>query len=178
MSFIDTFKHKEVAIFLNTNIYITNEDVFDENILHYSLKNKILFGGGSGEFPMAIISPLEAVKSFINKNLKKNHFTIKNPIKYINYEISDFQYIEKEVKKCRTPIPENQNEEDFLLINIGQFIFFSMPELYLEELAEELEFLPEITPLNDNIFVRAPNCPNCYGKKHDSGFTPSNYWWD
>lgn len=186
MSHIDSFKHEIVGLFGSLPVYHPLEDIQGDFVC--TPKN-LLLGGGSGEHPALVIeSPLEAVAWFLNNQFKalKNaelspdRFPLKTKIDewspiiapyltaslddiltFYEWDIDTYNNFANLCKSDALPNPlGDERLENWLILGIGEFVFFAMPEL-ASEIMTKLEN-PYIYFKHDyynNIMVIPPNFP-------------------
>ncbi len=155
MSHIDSFKHEIVGLFGGLPVYHPLEDINGD--FKCSTK-QLVIGGGSGEHPALVIeNPLAAVACFINESLKflkisdaiENQWTyVIEPFltlspdrifKYYEWSIETYSDFAELCKSTALPNPffeGNYSLEAWLILGIGEFIFFSMPDLATEIMSQ------------------------------------------
>jgi hypothetical protein len=186
MSHIDSFKHEIVGLFGYLPVYHPLENLEGD---FFCTKKQLMLGGGSGEHPALVIdSPLFAVAYFLNqelsslkdKKIKAKHYPLKKkidqwsaiiepfldrePKDIIKYYDWDAQRHENFHQMCRSSALPNQlqdeNFEEWFVLGIGEFVFFSMPDLASEimnKLCEPYKYFSHI--YYNNIMVIPPNFP-------------------
>lgn len=160
MSHIDSFKHEIVGLFGGLPVYHPLEDINGD--FKCSTKQLLIGGGSGEHPALVIESPLAAVACFINESLKylKVSDAIENewesviePFLIFNADSSPqsqgdvriFQFYEWDIatysdfaELCKsTALPNpffegNYPLETWLILGIGEFVFFSMPDLATE----------------------------------------------
>lgn len=186
MSHIDSFKHEIVGFFGYLPVYHPLEDIEGD---FFCTKKQLMLGGGSGEHTALVIdSPLFAVAYFLNQELsslkdkkfKAKHYPLKKkidqwsaiiepfldrePKDIIKYYDWDAQRHENFHEMCRSSALPNQlqdeNFEEWFVLGIGEFVFFSMPDLASEimnKLCEPYKYFRHM--YYNNIMVIPPNFP-------------------
>ena len=173
MSHIDSFKHEIVGHLGYLPVYHPLEEIDGDFVCD---TNQLVIGGGSGEHPALVIENLaSAVAYFLNEEIGeikelKSWEAIIAP--FINYNLSDlltfyewdiarYSSFHEMSKSDALPSPSNGNDiERWLVLGIGEFVFFSLPHL-AEELMSKLD-----NPYKhfrhmryNNIMVIPPNFP-------------------
>jgi len=173
MSHIDSFKHELVGFLGYLPVYHPLE-VIDGDFKSNS--QQLMLGGGSGEHPALVVEhPTALVAHFLNKEIE----TIKSIthwkdfiLPYLNTALEDlltFYNWDKErydsfYLMSKSPILPNPNRgndlEWWLILGLGEFIFFSMPTLALD-LIENFEnpYKHFQHSTYNNIMVVPPNLP-------------------
>lgn len=175
MSHIDSFKHELVGFLGYLPVYHPLEGIDGDFKCDPS---QLLLGGGSGEHPALVIeNPTSAVAYFLHEFIEDQkeleHWEeIISP--YVNYDLAElltfyewsidrYSSFHQMSKSNSLPNPCNDEEiniERWLILGIGEFIFFSMPYL-AEELMNKLEdpYKHFHHMLYNNIMVVPPNFP-------------------
>lgn len=185
MSYIDTIKHELVGYFNGLPIYHPLETIkegkWGESDFSCSPDNLVI-GGGGGEHPALVIHDLETLVVFyiltcIEKNEK--HFSdsfTPPPDKTID-RLNDIMFSTKEnlefcswsMKQIRdfvelaksplhqTPLLDNQAVEDWIRDSIGEFVYFSLPQL--NPLQEEINSLSGIEGWFSGYWMCNVTCP-------------------
>ncbi|MEP2446300.1 MAG: hypothetical protein ABJI69_03650 [Balneola sp.] len=173
MSHIDSFKHELVGLLGYLPVYHPLEKIDGDFKCDSS---QLLLGGGSGEHPALVIeNPTSAVAYFLTEIIEHEkeleHWEeIISP--YLNYDLTElltfyewdierFSSFHKMFKSKSLPNPSNGNDiERWLILGIGEFIFFSMPELageLINKLENPYENFHHIS--YNNIMIVPPNFP-------------------
>lgn len=155
MSHIDSFNHEIVGQFGGLPVYHPLEDIEGDFV---STPTQLLIGGGSGEHPALVIeSPLKAVAWFLhdqfeslkNPALSPERFPLKTKIdewepiiapyltsshdEILTYYDWDTETYSNFTELCKSPALPNPLDDDqleiWLILGIGEFVFFAMPEL-------------------------------------------------
>ncbi|BDD12586.1 hypothetical protein FUAX_50180 (plasmid) [Fulvitalea axinellae] len=173
MSHIDSFKHELVGQLGYLPVYHPLEKIEGDFKCD---ENQLLLGGGSGEHPALVIeSPTSTVAHFLNEVIEgeqklENWRKIISP--HLNYDFSElltfydwdietYSSFHEMSKSVSLPNPsEGRNIEQWLILGIGEFVFYSMPYL-AKEIMEKLENpYRHIYHMNyNNIMVVPPNFP-------------------
>ncbi|UUD63579.1 hypothetical protein D16iCDA_18150 [Pseudomonas seleniipraecipitans] len=211
MSYIDTIKHELVGYINGLPIYHPLETVIDGGWGDYDFScspQNLVIGGGAGEHPALVVHDLGSlVALYILLCIEKHteHFTdsfIAPPEETID-RLSDVAFDTKEslefcgwsmtnirdfieLAKCPlhfTPLLENQAPEEWIKESIGQFVYFSLPEL--NPFAEEINSLPGIKDWFPGYWMSNVTCPppnHIKSKKESlqgSGFKEHGFFrWD
>ncbi|WP_300671565.1 hypothetical protein [Desulfoluna sp.] len=186
MSHIDSFKHEIVGLFGNVPVYHPLEEIQGDFVC--TPKNLVL-GGGSGEHPALVIeSPLKAVAWFLNHELEPlrntelsaERFPLKTKVDawspiiapYLTsspHDILTFYEWDKETYSrfgtlCKSPALPNPLDDEpletWLILGMGEFVFFAMPHLAPEIMTKLEDPYPCFHhTYHNNIMVIPPNIP-------------------
>ncbi|WNJ19359.1 hypothetical protein [Pontibacter sp. G13] len=173
MSHIDSFRHELVGLFGYLPVYHPLEVIQGD---FHCTPNQILIGGGSGEHPALVIEhPTCAVARFLEQEAQsrkelKAWKSIYTP--YLNPstdEILTFYEWSEDTHQnfraiCTSPSLPNalttQNLKEWLILGVGEFIFFAMPDLapaIMESLDDPYKGFFHMS--YNNIMVVPPNFP-------------------
>ncbi|WP_281612907.1 hypothetical protein [Flammeovirga sp. SubArs3] len=173
MSHIDSFKHELVGYLGYLPVYHPLEEIEGDFTCD---ETQLVLGGGSGEHPALVIENPTATVAFFLKEVIKQEKKLKHweelIAPYLPYgsdellsfyewniaRYSDLDEMSKSVS-LRNPIHE-ESIEDWLILGIGEFIFFSMPEL-ASHLMSQLDdpYKEFYYSRYNNIMVIPPNFP-------------------
>lgn len=186
MSHIDSFKHEIVGLFGSLPVYRPLEDIQGDFVC---TPNNLLIGGGSGEHPALVIeSPLKAVAWFLNDQLEalkipelsSDRFPLKAKIDewspiiapyrtsspddiltFCDWDVDTYNDFAKLCKSAALPNPlDDELLETWLVLGIGEFIFFAMPDLASEIMTKlENPYIYFKHTYYSNIMVIPPNFP-------------------
>jgi hypothetical protein len=188
MSHIDSFKHELVGFLGYLPVYHPLENIDGDFKCDI---NQLLLGGGSGEHPALVIENLtSAVAYFLSEIIEYEKelqsweeiiapyltTSLDELLTFYDWNIDRFSSFHDMSKSISLPNPSNgDNIELWLILGIGEFIFFSMPYL-AKDLMDKLE-----APYKhfhhmsyNNIMVVPPNFPvyanggNMFFKKENS----------
>ncbi|TVT80123.1 hypothetical protein [Pseudomonas sp. H3(2019)] len=196
MSYIDTIKHELVGHINGLAIYHPLELIeaggWGDRNFSCSPDNLVI-GGGAGEHPAIVVhGPGSLAASYILFCIEKNteHFpeTFITPPEDTIVRLSDIAYdTEENLEFCSwsmtkirdfvelaksplhvTPLSEKQSPEEWLKESIGEFIYFSLPEL--NPFHEEINSLPGIENWHPGYLMRNVTCPppNYFKSKEES----------
>ncbi|GAA0878836.1 hypothetical protein GCM10009119_18040 [Algoriphagus jejuensis] len=173
MSHIDSFKHELVGYLGYLPVYHPLEEIEGDFACDPS---QLLLGGGSGEHPALVIeNPTSAVAFFLReeikteKNLKSwerfiSPYLDKTPNQLLTFYEWDSQRHSTFLAMSRSEALPNPNEkEDFemwLILGIGEFVFFSLPSLakgIMDRLEAPYKHFKHMR--YNNIMVVPPNMP-------------------
>jgi len=211
MSYIDTIKHELVGYINGLPIYHPLETVIDSEWGGYDFScspQNLIIGGGAGEHAALVIHNLDSlVAQYILLCIEKHteHFAdsfIAPPEETID-RLSDVAFDTKEnLEFCGwsmtnirdfvelaksplhfTPLLENQAPEEWIKESIGQFVYFSLPEL--SPFTEEINNLPGIKDWFPGYWMSNVTCPppnHIKSRKeslHGTGFKEHGFFrWD
>ena len=186
MSHIDSFKHEIVGLFGSLPVYHPLEDIHGD---FACTPRNLLIGGGSGEHPALVIeSPLEAVALFLNKELEAlentelspERFPLKTKIDewspmiapyltsshhdiltFYEWDSDTYSNFDNLCKSTALPNPLYEEQlETWLILGIGEFVFFAMPDLAFEIMTKlENPYIYFNHTYYNNIMVIPPNVP-------------------
>ena len=179
MSHIDSFKHALVGDLFGIPVYLSLEDIDGD----FSCPAKtLIIGGGSGEHPSAVlINPLAAVARFLDAelfNLKlgarakmdwaeacRPYISAANTsiLQYALWLEDDYAAFRQRCANPHAASPYYQSEmdiEDWLILGLGEFIFFAMPDLAMDivgHLTDPYRYFLHVR--YSNIMLVPPNFP-------------------
>jgi hypothetical protein len=173
MSHIDSFKHELVGFLGYLPVYHPLEKIDGDFNCNPS---QLLLGGGSGEHPALVIeNPTSAVAYFLSEIIEhetelKHWEEIIEP--YLNYDFTELLTFYKwDIERVSSfhkmstsvslPNPsDGTNIERWLILGIGEFVFFSMPELAHELISKLDDPYKHFHHMSyNNIMVVPPNFP-------------------
>lgn len=185
MSYIDSIKHELVGYINGLPIYHPLENIKDgawgECDFSCTPENLVI-GGGSGEHPALVVHHLGSlVARYLLLCNEKNveHFNDRiemlpeetldrlgdiafdtgETLEFCSWsmtQIRDFVELAKS-SLHQTPLHETQDPEDWIKESIGEFIYFSLPEL--NPLHAEMSSLPGIKDWFPGYWMRNVTCP-------------------
>jgi len=185
MSYIDSIKHEMVGYINGLPIYHPLETIKDgawgERDFSCSPENLVI-GGGSGEHPALVVHHLGSlVARYLLLCIEKNaeHFNDRIPmppeetvdrladiafdtgetLEFCSWsmrQIRDFVELTKS-SLHQTPLHETQDPEDWIKESIGEFVYFSLPEL--NPLHAEINSLPGINDGLLGYWMKNVTCP-------------------
>lgn len=155
MSYIDCFQHELLGYFNGLPIYHPLEKVIGDGWGEYDFSctpDNLILGGGAGEHPGLVLHNLPALVAgylLLAMEFHKLHFPeITIPISEKTIDDIQCLYYKSELEFCNwsmsnihefvecaksplhsTPLKENQEVERWITDSIGEFIYFSLPEL-------------------------------------------------
>lgn len=173
MSHIDSFKHELVGYLGYLPVYHPQEEINGDFNCN---KSQLVLGGGSGEHPAVVIeNPASAVAYFLNEvieHMNELGHWVEKYSPYLNNNLTELlTFYDWDMERLTAfrmmaesdvlPNPSyDDNIEKWLILGIGEFVFFSMPSL-AKELIDKLE-----NPYQhfrhmrfNNILVVPPNFP-------------------
>lgn len=186
MSHIDSFKHEIVGLFGSLPVYHPLEDIHGDFVC---TKKNLLIGGGSGEHPALVIeSPLEAVAWFLDRELESlkgsgldtDTFPLITKIDewsaiiapyltsshhdlltFYEWDRETYRNFEHLCKSSALPNPLcDEKLENWLILGMGEFVFFAMPELASEIMSQlNNPYTCFHHSCYNNIMVIPPNFP-------------------
>jgi hypothetical protein len=188
MSYIDTFDHEYLGNLGYLPIYhpLVTEicGKWGDNEFSCSPQNLVL-GGGGGEHPALVIHRLEVlVASFILEQLTDENEKLLSPenvdwlsscmgintsevLEYCGWNLRDsarFVEMAKSTSHFR-PLKEDQSVEDWLFMSLGEFIYYSLPDLNPVPLEVLDDFKKiEIRSIMQNVKTNPPGYPQCAGR--------------
>jgi hypothetical protein len=173
MSHIDSFKHEIVGFLGYLPVYHPLEDIDGDFICNPS---QLLLGGGSGEHPALVIEdPTAAVAYFLHAILADEeklahwrkiiepflNFSLSELLTFYDWDIERYSSFHQMSKSNALPNPsDGKNIEGWLVLGIGEFVFFSMPHLakaLMDQLKDPYQHFHHM--LYNNIMVIPPNFP-------------------
>lgn len=205
MSYIDAFDHELVAFFAGLPLYHPLQEISggvgrpDE---FASSPDELILGGGEGEHPAAVLrDPSGAVCHFLQtaitlvgselpereQSLLDNAPDFQRCLAFPGWGLEDIAAF---VARCNSPafvMPYRREHpyrdgplERWLVSNLGEFVYFAMPELA----AETIAMLPETrklvqAPVFYNVLILPPGYRVQAGRHHDSAgnIIWGNYPW-
>lgn len=185
MSHIDSFPHEIVGLFGNIPVYHPLENIDGD---FTATPQQLILGGGSGEHPALVFTDLHAcVAAFLNEQFHSLEGTrygergfelrkqlenwaavytpfIKTPAEVLAYYQWDEETHEQFHSFCHSDALLNpcyqENLEQWLLLSMGEFIFFALPVLAPQILAKLQEPYQHFKhSYYNNILVIPPNFP-------------------
>ena len=173
MSHIDSFKHELVGYLGFISVYHPLEDIDGD---FECTTNQLVIGGGSGEHPALVIESLvHAVALFLKEeipNIKKLRHWESIIAPYLNKISSElltyYEWTEEthkefaEMSKSDTLPCQRMGHEidDWVILGIGEFVFFSLPHLANEIMSQLDNPYEEFRHMRyNNIMVVPPNFP-------------------
>ncbi|GLB50518.1 hypothetical protein [Neptunitalea lumnitzerae] len=173
MSHIDSFKHELVGYISWVPVYHPLEDIDGDFVC---TTKQIVIGGGSGEHPaMVLESPLKAVALFLLKLAEKEKRfmfwkdlvapylpeTFEEVVTF--YEWTDVTYADFFKLLSSDGVFNAMGEEnqlEHLILGLGEFIFYAMPELAVAVLDKVKQPYKDIFHIYYNsILIVPPNMP-------------------
>jgi hypothetical protein len=187
MSHIDSFKHEIVGLIGGLPVYHPLQSIDGD---FKSDVNQLIIGGGSGEHPALIIkSPLSAVACFLENQIeyfednaffqddfskvakkwksiikKHIHWQVDYHFHFSEWSVSNYKYFYELLTGSGVPNPYDKDcypsFEFWLILGIGEFTFFAMPQLASEimtQLDDPYKYFPSI--IFNNILLIPPNMP-------------------
>lgn len=185
MSHIDSFKHEIVGMLGGLPVYHPLEDIDGD---FRCTKMQLVIGGGSGEHPALVIdSPVNAVAWYLFEELNKlkkvdvkshdcplkkhveSWLQIIDPyvtsfpddvLKFYDWRIEDYANFRELCMSVALPNPsDGKHIEMWLVTGIGEFVFYSMPDL-ANEIMGKIDVPEKMYHMNyNNILVIPPNIP-------------------
>jgi len=179
MSHIDSFKHQRIGSFGYIPVYRALQEIDSD---FRCKEGHLILGGGSGEHPaMVLKDPLAAVARFIDSEIDnldlsegmlrlwKTSYQVY--IKWDSREIVEFyewgiKTYHDFFKLCVDgDLPNRYYQKDisietWLILGLGEFVFFAMPELAPEIiglLSEPYKYFKHVS--YNNILLHPPNMP-------------------
>lgn len=168
MSYIDTIKHELVGYLNGLPIYhpietYVNGDDIDDQAFSCSPKNLII-GGGGGEHPALVLHELGALAAEyilysldqielyhdcspwaeeVIDRLDEMSCKQREPLEFCGWNMSNFNefILNAKADVHQTPLKNSQDAEDWIRLSIGEFVFYSLPELnpYHKEIYDLME---------------------------------------
>ena len=173
MSHIDSFKHELVGFLGYLPVYHPLEKIDGDFKCD---TNQLLLGGGSGEHPALVIENLTSSVAYFldevieNKKELQNWEEIISPyldydltklLTFYKWDIERFSSFHNMSKSNSLPNPSNGGHiERWLILGIGEFVFFSMPYLAKEIISKLQNPYKHFHHMSyNNILVIPPNFP-------------------
>jgi hypothetical protein len=185
MSYIDTIKHELVGYINGLPIYHPLETTRETDWGGFDFScspENLVIGGGAGEHPAIVVHELGSiVASFlmlcIEKSTEHSHgryseppkstidriqdilFAKENNFEFCGWSMLDFSNFVEYAKSPlhATPLQEKQLPETWLKDSLGEFIFYSLPEL--NPFQKEIENLPGIYNWHPGYWMSNVTCP-------------------
>ena len=148
MSYIDTFDHELVGFFGGLPIYHPLETVIESSTWEFGCNpSQLVLGGGEGEHPAVIyIRPIFSVIAYLKaaivrfQNEKALPLEIldvdissNKALSFAGWELEDFTNFHIRLNSPAFVSPYSKSQEtsllNWIMANIGEFVYFSMPEL-------------------------------------------------
>jgi hypothetical protein len=185
MSYIDTIKHELVGYFNGLPIYHPIEIVTNEGWGGYDFScspENLVIGGGAGEHPALVIHHLGSLAaSYIllcidkyeehfsdrfepppketRNRLNEIAFDAGENLEFCGWSMTHIQgFVELAKSKVHsTPLLENESPEEWIKESIGEFVYFSLPEL--NPFHSEINSLPGIIGWKPGYWMKNVTCP-------------------
>ncbi len=173
MSHIDSFKHELVGMLGYLPVYHPLEEIIGD---YKCGPNKLLLGGGSGEHPALVIENLtSAVAYFLDEEILTNpdlkdwekiiapfiDIPLADLITFHDWSIDRYHSFFEMTKSVVLPNPRKEEDTElWIILGIGEFIFFSMPQLakdILNNLENPYKHFHHMS--YNNIMIVPPNIP-------------------
>ena len=173
MSHIDSFNHELVGLLGYLPVYHPLEVIDGDFKCN---PQQLLLGGGSGEHPALVIEdPASAVALFLNEEIghKKElahweeiispflNYDFTELLTFYDWDIERYSSFHKMSGSDSLPNPSDGNNiERWLILGIGEFIFFAMPylaERLIGQLEDPYKHFHHMS--YNNIMVVPPNFP-------------------
>jgi hypothetical protein len=187
MSYIDTFDHEYCGQIGYIPIYHPLQAVDDGDEFNCD-PSCLVLGGGSGEHPALVIKRLDyLVALFLLEIINDENETIvgidtfrflqdisceSDPYRFEDWSVRHFAALLEMARSNLNwkPIEDNQSVEDWLFTSIGEFVYFSLPELNpLPEYILEKFRLIEVLPVMRNVTCLPPGYPDFHGRVVENG---------
>lgn len=186
MSYIDCFKHELVGYLNGLPIYHPLEDCIGGEFGDFDFSctpDNLLIGGGSGEHPALVLHNLSSlVASYLYLAIEKRKEywpelefiipeNIKNELDDIFYEKADLEfcgwsmrqhsefYVNAQSPLHVSPLKPEEHAEEWIENSIGEFIYYSLPELIPMKYKEIFDYFRglEIGFWMNNVVCPPPN---------------------
>jgi hypothetical protein len=189
MSYIDTFDHEYLGDFAGIPLYHPTEVVEGKGDRDFSCDpNNIVLGGGCGEHRGLVFHHLsclairyvahtipDADETVTIHDYFKGfpimdylNFEYSSLFEYAGWSVSDFHSFYERCSSSALNLPFDAKDslsfEDWLAISIGEFIWFSLPDL-IQDLDPVRVLHPDLKPLAWNVLIPPPGYPKKYGRK-------------
>lgn len=167
MSYIDTIKHEFVGSLNGLPIYHPIETYVNGDAGDYDFScgpKNLIIGGGGGEHPALVLHELGAlVAEYILYSLSQIElyhdcspwaeevidrldemsYKERESLEFCDWNMSNFNefFLNAKSNVHATPLKNSQDAEDWIKLSIGQFVFYSLPELnpYHKEIYDLME---------------------------------------
>lgn len=182
MSYIDCFKHELVGYFNGPPIYHPLEHHSGDGweCADFSCSPKNLILGGAGEHPAIVLHNLSSLVTtyilFAIENYQKyfpqldleipdkiqskleDIFYNKEKLEFCNWSMQHYYqfYINAQSSLHSSPLQEDGNAEEWIEHSIGEFIYYSLPELLSKE---DQEFFKFFKILDLGFWMKNVTCP-------------------
>lgn len=200
MSYIDTIDHELVGFFAGLPLYHPLEAVTGAGGDEFGCTPlQLVLGGGSGEHPAVVLTnPTSAAASFLLAATSSDHPQLsptaqqfldalpppRECLHFAGWGIEDFRAFHERctAPACVTPYRAEHDGllEGWVLRNLGEFVYFSMPDLAPEIRSQLGDVCAQVRyPLYYNVLVLPPGYVSLAGRYR----TPSgdiiwgNYAW-
>ncbi len=147
MSYIDIFQHEYLGHLGYLPIYHPLENIEEGGDFNATPANLIL-GGGSGEHPALVIHHLESlVAHFLSEQISDQELDkipkedrdffcdllsfYSDSLEFCGWSVDRYIALNKMAKSTAfiTALKKKQSVEEWLCLSLGEFVFFSLPEL-------------------------------------------------
>ncbi len=157
MSYIDCFKHEFLGSLNGLPIYHLSESVKFEDHGHRAFdcdETSLIIGGGSGEHPALVVTGLdslvaeyllhdvhmcevhgrdrrEKLAGSARESLEDIAFSANQEFLFIGWRMKDYaKFYERAASPINpTPLAPDEDAESWLRLSLGEFVYFSLPEL-------------------------------------------------
>lgn len=211
MSYIDTIKHEFVGYLNGLPIYHPIETHVNGDTSDHDFScnpENLIIGGGGGEHPALVLHELGALaadyilhslsqielyhdcspwaEEVVNR-LYEMSFKQREPLEFCGWNMSHFNEFVLDAKANihATPLKNSQDAEDWIRLSIGEFVFYSLPELnpYHKEIYDLMEIKEEGWQIGywmQNVVCPPPNYIKSKKKSlSGSGFKEHGFFrWD
>lgn len=187
MSYIDTFDHELVGFFAGLPLYHPLESVTGAGNDEFSCTPlQLVLGGGSGEHPAVVLTnPTAAVAAFLQVALppdsppfstEAQQFLDELPplqecLHFAGWFIADYSAFHD---RCNAPsyitpyrVEQDGLLETWILCNLGEFVYFSMPDLVLDLRVHLADVCAQVrSPVYSNVLILPPGYVSPAGRYH------------
>ncbi len=201
MSYIDSFDHELIGYIGYLPVYrvleVIHGDSWGGDDFSATPDNLIL-GGGSGEHPALVVHQLASlVVRFLYDQITEDEaqalsqdeqdylhhwYYAGNTLEFCQWSVRQYADLQQMAASTAfiTPLSEQQEVENWLMLTLGELIYYALPELNPEhhKLAAMFKRF-DIRPTMRNVSIVPPGYPPCGGRTIENGRVKwGNHRWD
>jgi hypothetical protein len=188
MSYIDCFKHELLGSLNGLPIYHLLESVKFQDHGHREVDcdgSSLILGGGSGEHPALVVQGLDSIvaeyllhdvhmcevngherrqklTTIARERLEDFAFSTDKPLLFVGWTMNDFADFRERTRSPLhfTPLKDGDDPERWIRLSLGEFVYFSVPELCPRRLEmQALAGVEDVSVWTVGYWMRNVQCP-------------------